>query len=76
MLLLKQLSRKPTRQLMRFARRTETIVLRDHKSGITEQSSAVKLIQKLSPREELRAPVQRLTLSPVKLAAVKIHEQS
>ena len=35
-----------------------------------------KLIQKLSPTEELRAPVQRLTLSPEKQAAVKIHEQS
>ena len=34
---------------------------------------AVKLIQKLSPREELRAPVQRLTLSLEKQAGVKIH---
>ena len=50
------------------------MVLRDHKLGITEQS--VKLIQKLSPRDELRAPAQRLTLSPEKQAAVKIHEQS
>ena len=38
--------------------------------------TVARLIQKLSPREELRAPVQRLTLSPGKQAAVKIHEQS
>ena len=64
---------------MRFAWRTETMVLPDHKVGITEQSQGCykcKLFQKLSPREELRTPVQRLTLSPEKQAAVKIHEQS
>ena len=55
------------------------MVLPDHKVGITEQSQGCykcKLFQKLSPREELRTPVQRLTLSPEKQAAVKIHEQS
>ena len=52
------------------------MVLPDLKVGITNGCKAVKLIQKLSPREELRAPVQRLTLSAEKQAAVKIHEQS
>ena len=32
------------------------------------------LIQKLSPREELGTPVQRLTLSPEKQAALKMTE--
>ena len=36
--LLKQLSIKPTRQLMRFAWRTETMVLPDHKVAVTEKS--------------------------------------
>ena len=46
------------------------MVLPDHKVGITEQSQGCykcKLFQKLS-REELRTPVQRLTLF---LAALK-----
>ena len=43
---------------------------------MTNSRKAVKLIQTLSPREELRTPVQILTLSPEKQAAVKIHEQS
>ena len=50
------------------------MVLPDHKVGITEKSKkAVKLTQKLSPREKLHAPVQTLTLFPEKQAAVKIH---
>ena len=36
--LLKQVSIKPTRQLMRFAWRTETMVLPDHKVAVTEKS--------------------------------------
>ena len=55
------------------------MVLPDHKVGITEQSQGCykcELFQKLSPREELRTQVQRLTLSPEKQAVVKIHEQS
>ena len=51
------------------------MVLPDHKVGKTEQSQGCykcKLFQKLS-REELRTPVQRLTLSPEKQAVVKIH---
>ena len=55
------------------------MVLPDHKVGITEQSQGCykcKLFQKLSPREEQRTPVQRLTLSPEKQVAVQIHEQS
>ena len=50
--MLKQLRIKPTRQLMRFAWGTETMVLPYHKVTI----------QELSSREELRTPVQRLTL--------------
>ena len=38
LLLKKQLSTKPTRQPMRFAWRTGTMVLRDHKVAITKQS--------------------------------------
>ena len=38
LLLKKQLSPKPTRQPMRFAWRTETMVLPDHKVAITKQS--------------------------------------
>ena len=38
LLLKKQLSTKPTRQPMRFAWRTETMVLPDHKAAITKQS--------------------------------------
>ena len=53
------------------------MVLPDHKVGITEQSQGCykcKLFQKLSVREELRTPVERLTLSPKeKQAVVKIH---
>ena len=43
-----------------------------HSACIKCRSSrkTVKLIQKLSPREELRAPVQRLTLSLDKQAGV------
>ena len=64
-------------KLMRFAWRTETMVLPDHKVGITEQSQGCykcKHFQKLSLREELRTPVQRFTLFPGKQAVVKIHE--
>ena len=51
------------------------MVLSNHKVGIISRK-AVKLIQKLSPKEQQRTPVQRLTLSPEKQAAGKIHEQS
>ena len=56
-----QLSIKPTRELMRFAWKTETMVLRDHKVGITEQSqdrlgNLNVLVKWDLPREKLRAP--------------------
>ena len=55
------------------------MVLPDHEVGITEQSQGCytcNLFHKLSSKEELRTPVQRLTLSSEKQAVVKIHEQS
>ena len=46
LLLQKQLSTKPTRQLMRFVWRTETMVLPDHKLWQQQNSlKTVKLIQ-------------------------------
>ena len=52
------------------------MVLPDHIVGITEQSEGCPYSKVTSPRDELRTPVQRVTLSPEKQAAVKIHEQS
>ena len=57
---------KPTRPLMRFACRTETMVFSawsQSGNNKTVQTLLSFIIQKLLPRKEIRAPVKRLILS-------------
>ena len=55
---------------MRFVCRTETMVLADHQVAIIERYQDCYTNSKAVPREELRAPVERLRLPLEKQARV------
>ena len=68
--------KKPTRQLMRFTWRTETMVLPDHKVGITEQSQGCWAYSKVITKGGTTHPSPKTHIVSRKTTTVKIHEQS